>query len=80
MSQEGKMRTRERILKAVKEYIDLHGYAPSVREIAVISGVKSTSTVHMHLKELMKTGEIESDTAPTSARAFRIARGSDKKY
>lgn len=66
------LRTRERILKAIKEYISSHGYAPSIREIAKIAGVKSTSTVHIHLKELMKSGEIESDAAPTSARAIRV--------
>lgn len=55
----------EKILSFIKEQIQANGYPPSVREICVAVGLKSTSSVHSYLKELEKQG--------------RIKLGSDKK-
>lgn len=46
------------------------GYPPSVREIRTAIGLKSTSTVHGHLKRLEKKGLLKRD--PTKPRALEI--------
>ena len=51
------------ILKHYKQY----GFGPSVREIAAAVNVKSTSTVHYHLKTL--------ETYKCIARSKNISRG-----
>jgi repressor LexA len=39
-------------------YTEAHGYPPSVREIGTAVGLKSPSTVHMHLRTLEELGYI----------------------
>lgn len=53
------------------------GYPPSVREICEAVSLKSTSTVHGHLKRLEKKGLIYRD--PTKPRALEIAELSRAK-
>ncbi len=50
--------TRERIFAYICDYLARNEYAPTVREIASAVGVRSTSTVDAHLKELKRAGEI----------------------
>lgn len=64
--------TRNNVLQSIIGYIEKHGYAPTVREIGEMTGLKSTSTVQHHLKELMKEGKIETDAGFSSPRAIRI--------
>ncbi len=52
---------QERILEFIKSEIARRGYPPSVREIAAAVGLKSTSTVHGHLRRLEKKGLIKRD-------------------
>ena len=40
------------------DYVNENGYAPSVREIGDNVGLKSTSSVHSHLKKLEEQGYI----------------------
>jgi len=47
------------VLNIIVEYIKENGYGPSVREIGNIIGLKSTSSVHAHLKNLQEKGYIE---------------------
>lgn len=47
---------QRQIYDFILQYTDAHGYAPSVRDIAAASGLKSTSTVHFHLKALEEAG------------------------
>ncbi|MCL6458878.1 MAG: transcriptional regulator [Gorillibacterium sp.] len=47
------------ILEALVTYIDLNHYAPSFRELGKIVGLKSSSTIHVHLENLAKSGYIE---------------------
>lgn len=47
------------VLNVIVDYIKENGYAPSVREIGEIIGLKSTSTVHTYLKVLEEKGYIE---------------------
>ena len=48
--------TQQRILDYIEKYIEVNGYAPSVREIGQAVDLKSTSTVHGHLNRLEKKG------------------------
>lgn len=48
---------QEKILKYLRERVQ-DGLPPSVREICNATGIKSTSTVHAHLKALEKDGYI----------------------
>lgn len=49
---------QEYILQIITDFIKINGYSPSIREICQISGLKSTSTVHIHLKNLCEEGYI----------------------
>ena len=61
----------------LKTYTDNKGYPPSVREICEAVGLKSTSSVHGHLKRLESKGLIRRD--PTKPRALEIIDNSLKK-
>lgn len=51
--------TRQRVYDFVCEYLDLHGYAPSVREICLGVSLKSPSSAFGHLRQLAEEGRIE---------------------
>ncbi|QEK12163.1 transcriptional repressor LexA [Crassaminicella thermophila] len=61
---------QEKILNYIKNEVNTKGYPPSVREICVAVGLKSTSTVHGHLAKLEKNGYIRRD--PTKPRAIEV--------
>lgn len=65
------------IYEFLKTYTDNKGYPPSVREICEAVGLKSTSSVHGHLKRLESKGLIKRD--PTKPRALEIKDDSIKK-
>jgi repressor LexA len=52
------------------EYVDLHGYPPTVREIGEAVGLASPSTVHAHLANLERAGLLKRD--PTKPRALEL--------
>ena len=58
------------ILEYIKSQILNKGYPPSVRDICVAVGLKSTSSVHAHLETLEKNGYIRRD--PTKSRTIEI--------
>lgn len=58
------------IYEYLKSYTENKGYPPAVREICEAVGLRSTSTVHGHLKRLEKKGFIKRD--PTKPRALEI--------
>lgn len=58
------------ILEFIKNQIEIKGYPPSVREICIEVGLKSTSTVHSHLIKLEKQGYIQRDL--TKPRAIEV--------
>ncbi|WMM26803.1 LexA repressor [Tissierella sp. MB52-C2] len=60
------------VLNIIVDYIKQNEYAPSVREIGKIMGLKSSSTVHMYLKNLELKGFIE--RRENIPRALRIIR------
>ena len=65
------MKTQEKIKQAAKEYIELHGYAPTFREIGAAVGASSSATAKKYVSQLLVEGELETDH-PSSARALRI--------
>jgi repressor LexA len=52
------------------EYVDGHGYPPTVREIGERVGLASPSTVHAHLANLERAGLLRRD--PTKPRAVEL--------
>ncbi len=54
------------------EYVDRHGYPPTVREIGEQVGLASPSTVHAHLANLERAGYLRRD--PTKPRALELLR------
>jgi len=65
------------IYEFLKTYTGNKGYPPSVREICEAVSLRSTSTVHVHLKRLEKKGMIKRD--PSKPRALEIAELSAPK-
>ena len=61
---------QKEIYEFLKTYTENKGYPPSVREICEAVNLRSTSTVHGHLKRLEKKGLIKRD--PTKPRALEI--------
>ena len=57
------------VLDAVRQFSEDNGYPPTVRELAGLLGVSSTSTVHARLATLERAGLLERD--PTKPRALR---------
>ncbi|MBI4991269.1 repressor LexA, partial [Candidatus Gottesmanbacteria bacterium] len=51
---------RERqVLEFITQYIQRHGYAPTLSEIAESMGVNAVSTIHEHLERLVQKGFIK---------------------
>lgn len=64
---------QQEIWNFLVEYVDRHGYPPTVREIGEAVGLASPSTVHAHLANLERAGMLKRD--PTKPRALELARG-----
>jgi repressor LexA len=58
------------ILEFLHEYVEQHGYPPTVREIGEAVGLRSPSTVHAHLAHLERAGLLRRD--PTKPRALEL--------
>ena len=61
---------QQEIWSFLVEYVDLHGYPPTVREIGEAVGLASPSTVHAHLANLERAGLLKRD--PTKPRALEL--------
>jgi repressor LexA len=61
---------QQEIYDFVTEYVDGHGYPPTVREIGEAVGLASPSTVHAHLANLERAGLLKRD--PTKPRALEL--------
>lgn len=66
---------QQEIWSFLGEYVDRHGYPPTVREIGEAVGLASPSTVHAHLANLERAGLLRRD--PTKPRALELL-GRDK--
>ena len=58
---------QRKILIYLKDFFELHNYAPSVRDIGNAVGLSSTSTVHGHLTRLEDKGFIRRGTGKSRA-------------
>jgi len=68
-------RRQQQIWDFLVQYVDRHGYPPTVREIGRAVGLASPSTVHAHLANLERAGLLRRD--PTKPRALELTgRGS----
>jgi repressor LexA len=61
---------QQEIWNYLDEYVDRHGYPPTVREIGEEVGLASPSTVHAHLANLERAGLLRRD--PTKPRALEL--------
>src|SRR4051794_19636130 len=61
---------QQQIWNYLVEYVDGHGYPPTVREIGEQVGLASPSTVHAHLANLERAGLLRRD--PTKPRALEL--------
>ena len=61
---------QQQILEVVNAHLAHHGYPPTVREIGEAVGLTSSSTVHAHLANLERLGELRRD--PTKPRALGV--------
>src|SRR5206468_4350808 len=62
---------QQQIWNFLVEYVDRHGYPPTVREIGEDVGLASPSTVHAHLANLERAGLLRRD--PTKPRALELS-------
>ena len=51
---------QKEILEIIKTFIKENGYSPTIREICRIANIKSTASVHGHIKKLKAEGHITS--------------------
>ena len=61
--------TRAQVLVALKAFINLHGYSPTVRELAAACGINSTSC-YLHLTRLITEGRVTEE--PGKPRTLRV--------
>jgi repressor LexA len=61
---------QQEIWQFLVDYVDDHGYPPTVREIGEAVGLASPSTVHAHLANLERAGLLRRD--PTKPRALEL--------
>jgi repressor LexA len=66
-----------RVLEVIKESIREIGYPPSVRELGEKLGLKSTATVHTHLRNLERKGYLK--RVAQKSRAFNITDSFSQK-
>lgn len=62
--------SKQRVYDFLVEFISQNGYSPSVREICNGTGLTSTSSVHRHLMQLEKEGQIK--TKSCTSRAIKV--------
>ncbi|MDR1693271.1 MAG: transcriptional repressor LexA [Oscillospiraceae bacterium] len=58
---------QQKILEYIKWFTKEHKYPPSVREIGTAVGLRSPSTVHLHIKSLIEKGYLKKDANKTRA-------------
>jgi SOS-response transcriptional repressor LexA len=64
---------RTLVLQAIGVYVSKHGYGPSVRDLARMTGITSTGQVHYVLNALVTEGSITRQRHV--ARSIRLVEG-----
>ena len=62
--------TQQEMVEYIRDYIAVHGYSPTVREIGNALDISSTSTVDYNLRVLQAVGKIKRQ--PKIARSVRL--------
>lgn len=62
--------TTEKVLAAIKQYREEHGYSPSIRDIVRVAPLSSESVATYHLNKLEQAGKIK--RTPFVARSIVI--------
>jgi len=70
MAQSALTKRQQWILEYIRDAVESRGYPPSVREIGEAVGLRSPSSVHMHLANLERMGYLRRD--PSKPRAIEI--------
>ena len=65
---EGKLMKRYEVLSFIDSYMRANGWAPSYREIGAAVGIRSTSTIMMHVLNLDRDGLIVFGRGPRKIR------------
>jgi repressor LexA len=60
------------VYDVILSYVELHHYSPTVRDICMLTGLKSPSTAHGYMGRLKKLGVI--DWEPEKPRTLKIVR------
>lgn len=63
---------REAIVAFIAGYWSEHGWAPTTREVAEAVGLRSTGSVHGHLKLLAAAGRVWFE--PSTPRSLRVVK------
>lgn len=63
---------QRKVLRVIREWVQEHGYPPSVREIGDAVGLQSTSSVHHQLRTLERKGYLRRDPNRTRAVDVRL--------
>ncbi|MBE7084789.1 MAG: transcriptional repressor LexA [Clostridiales bacterium] len=63
-----------RVMDYIRKFTEENGYTPSVREIGMECGIKSTATVHSYIEKLQNKGYL--NKTENKKRAVTIGKGS----
>ena len=69
--------TQKAVYNYIKEFIAINSYPPTVREIGTALGLRSTSTVHMHISNLAEKGLIICN--PSKQRSITLPEGTNDR-
>ena len=70
--------SREKVYNFLVKYIKKNGYAPTIREICMGTGLSSTSSVYVYLQKLEDEGRIEMKR--NSPRAIKLVGYEFRKW
>ena len=70
--------TTKKVYDYIVEYSNEHGYQPSLREIADVTGIKSASTIFYHIEKLEKSGLVKKSAAKNRAIELTARSHKDK--
>ena len=68
------MKTKDRVYEYIVQYIQEHGYSPTIRDICAGVGLKSTSSVQGYIVRLLDEGKLERDAPCGSPGTIRIPK------
>ena len=71
---------QEKILNIIKKFIADKGYAPTIRELCKLSGLNSTATMFVHLKNLTKKGYINQTESKFRTIELNVPNEYDERY